>query len=276
MVLWYNYFCDSRAAFVLKSDLGMTPIIKRSTRALFDFIQSNPSPSLSAPNHLLEVLVHKLLVDILTTQKPSREPMGGPFDYSLLLAMTTSDGKFKAPANLNIYCSRAQYCCRVIVIHCARLGDLNVDYQSFVQHIGHVEDPVTVLSAPSTSAEKDSPSPNLYQFLLSDEPLGQNISESSDLPETLQVDLDDLDDSETNDHEGDGRSNGESDAMDDYDLWANFAPRPQESFSNPMQTLQDDERSLPQALSNTLECDSLLVSACVFHVSRRPLTLILI
>src|SRR6266571_815619 len=260
MVLWYNYFCNNCAPFILKSDLGMTPTIKQSTLALFNFIQSNRG---IASNPLLEVLVHKLLVGVLTTQKPSTEPMGGPFDYSLLLAMTTSEGKFMPPTDLCGYCSRAQYCFRVIIIHCSCLGGLNAAYQPVMRNIeSHAEEqPVRALNDPvasdSASSEKDGHS--LYQFLLSNEqPPGQNNSESSD---PALFDFDDNDD-----HAGDGHGNSyESDAIDDDDLWANSPPAwgPQE-FTNPMQTSQEEKDESSVTLSNTLAEDGLIVCTRVF------------
>jgi len=128
-LLWFNFQCRSRKKFVNCVDLGLTSDIKSSVSKLYGFlVDPSMRGDLMTYREDLSKHVHRLLTALLTGQGPSDRKVHGPFDYVLILAMYLGNGNFQEAERISGYCAMTQYCMRVIVVHCARMGGLHADY----------------------------------------------------------------------------------------------------------------------------------------------------
>jgi hypothetical protein len=209
---------------------------------LFESIISTPGQDASPLELEKTMLVHKLLVDLLTVQRPVEDAMGGPFDYSLMLAMSNGEDGFKRPSQVQAYCCMLEYCLRVIVIHCARLGELDANYVSLQAQNNSLK---TKVGTGVATIKLDGVSIPLDEFLV----LGSQ-AQDQDFAQTSSDSLLDLDGADADEYDDCNR-----------DLWKTFALDSSDvPFTNPMAAICVENSELE--LQNTLQRDDSLV--CVY------------
>jgi hypothetical protein len=235
LLLWYNFQCERKHPLVNRVNLGLTGAIKQAVKALYAFVRPLGEEEDICQEGLGEH-VHRLLTALLISQQPVTEKIGGPLEYTFVLAMYLGQGKFRQAPQLSKFCAMLQYCLRTIVVHIVRLGSLNTDYVTFV-----AEEQMDDSSENVDEEGVDNP-------LLPPHEFQSSASQADEVKGIYKVQMSDLIDDEEDEEELNAGS-----------LWCSKDAEPAALFINPMD-IDGTEISLSEEDNpfRTLKPDSLL------------------
>ena len=104
LLLWYNFQCEIRHPLINGVNLGVTNDIKQAVKKLYTWLQSVGEEEDICQEELAKH-VHRLLTALLIGQQSVNEKVGGPLEYTFILAMYLGQGKFRQAPQLSKFCA---------------------------------------------------------------------------------------------------------------------------------------------------------------------------